>query len=254
MKRLILIQNDYPGAGKSTLAECLHHYLQTYRVAHHVVSLVEAADDSCPNDQIEAASFQLPGLIAHLERSELVVLDVASGLGEMFNTFYKKHELDHVLSELGFEMTVLVPVTGERESFDGVTMAAEDFSDSSQYLIVHSPTGSSYDEDDHTWERSYAARVMDMFEAADLDMPPFHDALESRLNAAHKDMADVMRHPSSDTELQAEVSKWFRRVAAQLDSVRKYVFGDAFRPAIAMAPPPKRRAPRTRAKVDGAVA
>src|SRR5471032_2045729 len=109
MKRLILIQNDYPGAGKSTLAECLHHYLQSYRVQHHLVSLVETADDSCPHDQIEAGGFRLPSLIAHLDRSDLVILDVASGLGEMFNSFYKKHELDHVLPELGFEMTVLVP-------------------------------------------------------------------------------------------------------------------------------------------------
>jgi DNA polymerase III delta prime subunit len=41
MKKLILIQNDYPGTGKSTLALCFHRYLQQYGVSHQLLSLTE---------------------------------------------------------------------------------------------------------------------------------------------------------------------------------------------------------------------
>ena len=74
MKRLILIQNDYSGAGKTTLSRCLEHYLQSYQVPHHSVSLVENADDL--GHTIAAAELRLPALISHLDRSELVILDL----------------------------------------------------------------------------------------------------------------------------------------------------------------------------------
>lgn len=241
MKRLILIQNDFSGAGKTTLSQCLHHFLQSYRVAHHRVGLVESADDSQPISQIEAGALRRQSFVAELDRSDLVILEIESGLGEFFASFYKRNELENLLPELGFELAVLVPVTSDRESFDGVTAAAETFSDSAHYLVVHTPTGSFYDDDERAWERSYAARVMDMFEAADLDMPPTPDTLELKLKLAHRELPQAMEEPSVDPEMHQEISKWFRRVAAHVEAARNYIFGDAFRPTIAIAPEPKRR-------------
>ncbi len=246
MKRLILIQNDYSGAGKTTLSRCLEHYLQSYQVPHHGVTLAESADDT--EHSIEAASLRLPVLLKHLDHSDLVILDLETGLGEMFNSFFKKHELDQVLHELGFELTVLVPITEDRESFDGVTAAAETFSDCAQYLIVHTPTSSFYDEYEKGWDRSYAARVMDMLDATDLDMPAASESLELRLTIAHTQLANCIADASIGGELHEEVSKWFHKVAAQLDTVRKYAFGDAFRPAI--LPGGAVRPRRRRAKAD----
>ncbi len=245
MKRLILIQNDYSGAGKSTLSRCLGHYLQSYQVPHHGVTLAENADDT--DHVIEAGALGLSALLSHLDRSDLVILDLETGFGEMFNSFFRKHELHDVLHDLGFELTVLVPVTEDRESFDGVTAAAETFSDSAQYLIVHTPTSSFYDEYEKGWDRSYAARVMDMLDATDLDMPAAHEALELRLTIAHAQLSNCIADAFIGGELQDEVSKWFRKVAAQLDTVRKYAFGDAFRPAILPggATPPRRRRNKT---------
>ena len=39
--KLILIQNDYPSTGKSTLAHCFSHYLGQHGVSHQVKTLVE---------------------------------------------------------------------------------------------------------------------------------------------------------------------------------------------------------------------
>jgi len=241
MKRLILIQNDFSGAGKTTLSQCLHHFLQSYRVNHHRVAIVESAADSQSATQLEIGTLRRPALVAELDRSDLVIVEVESGLGEFFSSFYKRNELDNLLPELGFELAVLVPVTGDRESFDGVTEAAETYSDSAQYLIVHTPTGSSYDDDERAWERSYAARVMDMFEAADLDMPATPEALELKLKLSHRELPAVMDDPNVEPEMHQEISKWFRRVASQIEAARNYIFGDAFRPTIVIAPTPKRR-------------
>ena len=254
MKRLILIQNDYSGAGKTTLSQCLHHYLESYQVPHHRVALVEARDETTRQEQIEVEHFEMPSLIAHLDRSDLVILEIESGLTQHFNKFYEKRELEQLLPEMGFELTVLIPVTSEEESFDGVLSAAEVFSDTAQYLVVHTPTSSFYDDDEQLWDKSYAARVMDMFEAADMEMPTCHDMLEYKLKTTHAELPVAMETTAqTDEAMHAEVSKWFRRVACQLDSVRKYVFGDAFRPAIALPPPEKTRKrntkPRAKAKM-----
>ncbi len=250
MKRLIIIQNDYSGAGKTTLSQCLHQYLESYKVPHHSVVLAESLDESLGRPQIEADQLRLPTLVSHLNESELVILEIESGLSQHFSKFYEKHELEQVLPEMGFEMTLLIPVTSEVESFDGALEAAETYSDTAQYLVVHTPTSSFYDDDDKIWDRSYPARVMDMFEAVDMNMPVCDQSLMQALKVRGTDLPQGMEQASeSDVELHAEMTKWFRKVASQMDCVRKYLFGDAFRATVALAPPaaPKRtRKPRAK--------
>jgi hypothetical protein len=239
MKRLILIQNDYLGAGKSTLAECLHQYLGNLRVPHHRFLLSDQAENTDSVPCLETSDLRLQALISHLDQSDLVLMEIANGATEAFHNFYHKHELENVLPELGFDVTVAIPVTSDRESFAGVTEAAEIYSDCAQYLIVHTPTGSSYDEDEHFWERSRAARVMDMFEAVDLKMPACHEALDFKLNHQHEDLTEALAHRESLPEdLREEITKWMRSVTGHLNNVRTYLFGDAFRPAIRIGPTP----------------
>jgi hypothetical protein len=247
MKRLILIQNDYSGAGKTTLALSLHHYLQSYRVPHHQVTLTESAAGFAERAALEVDELRLPAFISHLDESDLVIMEIETGLVDAFYKFYEKHELEMLLPEMGFELMVLIPVTSEDESFDGVSYAAEMFSDSAQYLIAHTPTSSYYDDDVRHWEHSHAARVMDMFEAVDLEMPVMHDALDFQLKVRHSDLPEAMQGCEADPVLYAEVSKWFRRVASQLDSVKNYLFSDTFKAAIAM-PPANTKSGKSRSK------
>ena len=44
MKKLILLLNDYPSTGKSTLARCFSHYLSRFGVPHQLKTLVEETD------------------------------------------------------------------------------------------------------------------------------------------------------------------------------------------------------------------
>src|SRR6476661_9440108 len=59
MKKLIVLQNDYPATGKSTLARCFSRFLHQYGVSHHFASLVEDAEGA-ENDQILDSSFLTP--------------------------------------------------------------------------------------------------------------------------------------------------------------------------------------------------
>lgn len=236
MKRLILIQNDYAGAGKTTLAQCFDHYLNMHRVPHHNAVLTEASDPARVRTQLDAAGLTLSGFKELLSQGDLLILEIETGMTDLFYAFYEKHELATMLPEMSWDVTVVVPVTSEEESFDAVTIAADTFSDCAQYFIVHTPTSSFYNEESRAWERSHAARVMDMFEAVDMNMPPAPEALEFQLKVRHTELPEVIEVTDEDPVLHAEVAKWFRKVGAQLDTAKKYVFGDAFRPEIHVAP------------------
>jgi hypothetical protein len=255
MKRLILIQNDYSGAGKTTLAECLHLYLGNLRVPHHRLMMSDQGENAAGVPCLETADLRPQGLIRHLDMSDLVIMEIANEAGDAFHSFYRRHELENVLPELGFDLTVVIPVTSDRESFGGVTDAAEVYSDSAQYLVVHTPTGSSYDEDEHFWERSRAARVMDMFEAVDLKMPACHEGLDFKLKLSHSDLPEALaQREGLQEEVRDELAKWMRSVTGHLHNVRTYLFGDAFRPAIRIAPTPTTRRSRKPKAVAPAVA
>lgn len=253
MKRLILIQNDFAGAGKTTLAQCFESYLNTHRVPHHSMVLTETVSAASSRMQIDAEELCLPNFIENLEESDLVILEVETVMTDAFQRFFEKQQLDAVLAELGYEVTVAIPVTGEEESFDGVMQAAELYADTAQYLVVHSPTGSAYDGESSLWERSRAARVMDMFEAVDMMMPPSPDSLEFQLKVRHVELHEIIHTDEDDLVLHAEVSKWLRKVSAQLDAVKKYAFGDAFRPEVHVIPVTEKKRKSRGRKPKGAL-
>jgi hypothetical protein len=245
MKKLILIQNDYPGTGKSTLALCFHRYLQQYGVSHQLLSLTEEdAPTEMGSTALDVSSLTPREFLAHIDASPLTILDVGTGLGEFFNKFYQGCEMDQILHAAGVAVSVVLPVTADRESFDSVIDAAEVFSDNAEYLIAHLVT-SCYDEDDKVWDTSYAARVMDMFEAVELHIPEITFQVE--LSTEHMSLDSALQQGDAEERLGKEYTKWNRRVMGQVDSARQYLFGDAFRPT--MAPKPVKPTRKTKAKL-----
>ncbi len=245
MKKLILIQNDYPGTGKSTLALCFNRYLQQYGVPHQILSLTEDEFPAMPGSTaLDASSLTPREFLAHIDASPLTILDVGTGLGDFFNKFYQGCEMDQILNAAGVAVSVVLPVTADRESFDSVIEAAEVFSDNAMYLIAHLVT-SCYDEDDKVWDTSYAARVMDMFEAVELHIPEI--TFQNELSTEHMNLDNALLHNDADERLGKEYTKWHRRVMGQVDSARQYLFGDAFRPTL--APKPAKPVRKSRAKL-----
>jgi hypothetical protein len=110
-----------------------------------------------------------------------------------------------------------------------VIEAAEVYSDNAEYLIAHLIT-SSYEDDEKIWDRSYAARVMDMFEAVELHIPEIGFQIEMELRAQHKELADAILDLNAAGSCGKDFTKWNNRVMGQVESARQYLFGEAFKP------------------------
>ena len=230
MKKLILIQNDYPGAGKSTLVRLLRRYLNQHRVSHQFIVLDE--EEMCHEGDARCLNPTQSGFHKHLlqalEESDITLVEAASGMGEMMCRAYDQHELYSAFADLGVETTVVLPVNNDSESFDAVTEAAEAYSDNVQYLIAHSTTG-AYDDDDGSWDSSYAARVMDMFEAVELRFPAAGVEMETAFRLHHTDLAAALLEADAEDRYGKEFGRWLKRSMGQTETARQYLFGDAFR-------------------------
>lgn len=240
MKKLIALQNDYPATGKSTLARSFSRYLNQFGASHQLVTLVEETQDMRDEHCLDASQLTTGDFMDLVEASPITILEVTTGLGEFFNKFYQNHGLDMVLHEAGVAVSIVLPVTGEGDSFESVIEAAEVYSDNAEYLIAHLIT-SSYEDDDKVWDTSYAARVMDMFEAVELHIPEIPFQVEAELRVQHVDLAGALLDSSLDEGLGKEYGKWMRRVMGQVDSARQYLFGEAFKPLTAPKPVKKTR-------------
>lgn len=246
MKRLILIQNDTPGTGKSTLTRCLQRYLNRHGVEHQIVNLVSESDPLALHPVIEAEELSGAGFIEFLDRSAISIVEIESGLGEFFAHFYQANDLENVLAGIGCQLSVVLPVSSEPDTFDSVIRAAECYSDAAEYTIAHLVTG-SYDDDDSAWDRSYAARVMDLFEALELHIPEIGFQLEMELRAHHVELAEALAEPDAEDIFGREFAQWLTRVMSQVESARRYLFGDAFLPKAAPRPLQTKKARRSRA-------
>lgn len=243
MKKLILIQNDYSGTGKTTLSRCISRYLKHHKAQFQTVVLSESeADAGSAQAWMDPTHLSVRDLVAHLDDAPITILEVATGLADVFCKFYQSQELQDLLHEIGVEMTVVLPVTSERDSHESVIQAAETFSDNVQYVIAHLIT-SSYEEDDHDWDRSYAARVMDMFEAVELHIPELGFQVEHILRAQHNDLANALLEENPQETYGKDFAKWYNRVEGQIDSARPYLFGDDFKPVYTPAPKKRGRKP-----------
>jgi hypothetical protein len=246
MKKLILIQNDYAGAGKSTVVRLFRRYLATHNVAHQFVLLSEDRRTVEPDvihldpGDIEDEADTLVDLV---DAADITIMEMATGMGEFFKRQYEQHELHEILQTMGVETMVVLPVSNDGESFDGVTDAAETFRDNVQYLIAHSTT-SAYTEDSNAWDSSYAARVMDMFEAVELRIPEATLEMQQTFRQRQVTLAKAMLDADPEATFGKDSGKWLRRAIGQIEMARQYVFGDHFR---ALAEPDKpTRKPRAK--------
>lgn len=247
MKRLLIIQNDAAGTGKSTLTRCLGRYLRHHGADHQILTLVSEKDARADHLTLDADSLSGSFLLQQLNQANISILEIETGLGEFFSTFYQHSELESRLAEARIQLSVVIPVTSEPDTFESVIRAAETYSDTAEYTIAHLVTG-SYDDDDSTWDRSYAARVMDMFESVELYIPEMGFQLEMELRAHHVELPEALSEPNAGETFGRDFSLWLARSNNQVDGARQYLFGDAFiptaSPAIAKIP---RKSARRRA-------
>lgn len=246
MKKLILLLNDYPSTGKSTLAHCFSRYLNQFGAPHHQVTLVDDAETSPDENVLDGSSITKRRLLDMLDEAPITILEVATGMGEFYCNFHRNHDMDQALEQAGASLSVVLPVTSEADSFDSVIEAVEAFSDHAEYTIAHLVT-SCYEEDDRAWDRSYAARVMDMYDAVELHIPEVGFQVEHELRERHLSLDEAILDAQASESLGKDYTKWQTRVTGQIDSARSYLFGEAFRPTTAPRPTVKKTRARAKA-------
>lgn len=228
MKKLILIQNDFAGTGKTTLARAIARYLTQNGVGHQ--SLVLSEDEAAAH---RAQRWVDPSnLNAHLfglgdAAFGITILEAGNGYGKQFAEHYARNEIADVLHEFGVELTVVIAINEDEDSREGVVDAAETYSDGARYVIarVH-PDGDDSDEAVAAWKRSYAARVMDMFEAAELEIPAAGAQIDSLLRARGTDLADSLLEDDPCAAYGPDYRAWLERVVRSIDGAREDLFGD----------------------------
>jgi hypothetical protein len=241
MKKLIFIQNDYPGAGKSTVVRLLRRYLGNHQVEHRFLFLSE--DEECiePNaEYFDPTQISGDALLNTLDQPGITLLEAGSGAGEYFMKQYERHDYFNKLHDRGIELTVVLPVNNDCESYEAVTESAEIFGDTVQYLIAHNAT-SAYYEDSSPWDSSYAARLMDMFEAVELRFPEATIEMEQNFRMKHTTLAKAMLEAEPESLYGKDCGRWMKRAIGQVETARQYVFGDHFR-ALAEPDKPTRKA------------
>ena len=232
MKRLILVQNDLGGTGKSTLTSCFQRYLDSHRVPHLAICISENGESSSESIHSIALDDVMHGeLVPYLNATEMLLVEVDTGLAEAVTDYLS------AMPSLGqkFELMVVVPVTGDAESFEAVIHSARTFSDRAQYAVVHMPTGSEYGEDEAVWEHSKAARLMDLLDGVDVEIPAVPSSLATELHSIDLELAEALQYEWIEGTLDTALTAWSKKLHNQLDATRKYVFGEAFRPTVSIA-------------------
>ncbi|WP_038167478.1 hypothetical protein [Verrucomicrobium sp. BvORR106] len=235
MKRLILIQNDFAGSGKTTLMRTIQRYLDRHQVPHLALCLTEAdGNDDDGVHRLPVDALYRNGLAPYLHAVDLVLLEVESGLAEAVSEYFEHTGVLASLGQDGMEILVAMPVTSDEESFDGVTSAARTYGDQVQYAVFHMATGSEYDEDESVWENSKASRLMDLLDGVDVTVPAPSAELADEIHTIDLDLSDVLAHEWTQMPLQALLHTWLVKVSAQFDPARRLLFGDTFRAAVAV--------------------
>ena len=251
MKRLILVLNDAPSTGKSTLTGCLHRYLSRHQADHQVALIASEENPLAEHPILEVDSLTGASFLGFIDQTDISVIEIETGLADFFARFYQRNELEHVLSEAGFQLSIVIPVTGEPDTFESIIRAAEVYSDSAEYTIAHLVTG-SYDDDSSAWDRSYAARVMDMFEAVELHVPEIGFQVEMELRANHVELPQALAEPDAGEIFGRDFQLWLTRAMSQVESARSYLFGDALvLKAAPIVEPSNRRGARRKSATHG---
>ncbi len=225
MKKLLVVINDLEGSGNSVVSRTLSHYLKENEIRHTLIISderdVEAGLDGefwDIEDEIEMSQ-----LIRTLDRSEAVIVDVASGAARNWAEFCESEELDNVLAEMDVEMTLVIPEHLSERCHEEVVDLAEIFSDQADYVIVHlpiQPRGSAEEK----WKGGYAAKAVNYLGALEVTLPPIGADLVTALNSADVSLARALGQMENLPRfLEVQMTEWREQAALACESAGDYL-------------------------------
>ncbi len=252
MKKLVLVINDLPGSGKSTLSEVLVEKFEQEGFATGLVATncSEDADErfsespaAIPWDFEEDS--EMLTLLSKLDESDALVLDIGTGDFAEFHDFAERADFFDVLGELGVELTLVIPLHGDTDPTDTVLEIAECFSDNADYVVV---LDSSAPRED--WDGSYAQKVMSYLGAVEIKAPAANGALAKALGQHSYELHEAQSHRDAlKGDLKSSLAKWEDEFGQKIEaSARDFFFPRLRIEESKVNPAAKRGKAKTKAK------
>ncbi len=226
MKKLILILSDVPDVGKTVLGCVMHEYLKRHGIGHRMVDTGEGRDSltRCLEDVYPICvdeSAEMSEIVTLLDESDTVVLDVCTGGLRVVCDFFEDNEFSTILTELDTELTLVIPVSHDPDSYDEVVRIGEAFSDNADYVLVHTPLG---DPSGNRWNDSYAAKVTHYLGGIEVSMPALDGNLVDSLAAMGVELGQGIQQPNRLVRAQSRILKtWENQFMDQLELASEYL-------------------------------
>lgn len=221
MKRLDLILNGKGGVGKSFFAVNFVQFLKDKGIAH------AAIDSDNENSTLKRfhpdARFldlsnrrELDGIFAPLERAALVVMDCRAASTDLFIDYFGEIDLPAVLTALGAELTLVMPVNHEADSVDQIQRLADQFGKQCSYVVVRN---AAHSDSFALFESSEVrAQLKDKLGGREIAMSRLQDWLVEALNAENLTITAAAKHPSFSLLDRQRLQMWKRRFYAEIES------------------------------------
>ncbi len=238
MKKLVLVTNDLPGSGKSTLSEVLVASLAAdgLTVAHLATNCSDDADERfSPSPDITPWDFdddrELNTILTSLDDSDALVIDVGTGDINDLHEIAEEAQFFEILGELSVELTLAIPLHGDADPTDTVIEIAEAFSDNADYVLV---TDDTFPRE--IWKGSYARKVMTYLSAIEIAAPKANGALAKALGEHGHELHEAQAHREElPRSITTPLSKWERQYGGKLDAqARDFLFPETEEPASAL--------------------
>lgn len=229
MKKLLVVLNDLEGSGKSSVARALCHYLQEKEVKHTLVVSDErdieagyAGEFWDIEDEVEIGQ-----IIGTLDRSDAVVVDIASGAARNWGEFCESAELENLLAELDVEMTIVIPEHLSERCHEEIVDVAEIFSDQADYVIAHlpmEPKGRVVEK----WKGGYAAKAVNYLGALHVTLPEIGGDLQTALDSSDVALSEALaRIDKLPRFLEVQVTEWREQAAGACDQAVDYLIPES---------------------------
>lgn len=228
MKKLVLVTNDLPGAGKSTLTEVLFSKLSreglptALAATHHSD---DADERLSPSPNVVPWDFEedkdLSSLIGLIDENAAVIVDVGTGDTSELHEFSERTNLFDLLGELGVELTLAIPYSGGEEQIDSIVEIAEAFSDNADYVVLRSRT-----EAEDLWKGSCAEKAMKHLSGIEVTAPPVNETITKELEAHGCSLSEALVSSNGiSAKAVTALKKWARNFGDKIDSeAHDYIF------------------------------
>jgi hypothetical protein len=222
MKRLDLILNGKGGVGKSFFAVNFVQFLKDKGIAH--VAIDSDNENSTLKRYHPDARFldldrrrELDGVFTALEKSSLVVMDCRAASTDLFIEYFAEIDLPDVLTAMGAQLTLIMPVNHEADSIDQVQRLAEQFGKQAGYVVVRN---AAHSDRFTLFEASEVrAQLKDKLGGREIAMGRMQDWLVESLNAENVTINAAAKHPSFSLLDRQRLQTWQRKLYAEIESV-----------------------------------